>query len=124
MLPENTIVTFYDKKGEVITWSSTLAQGFEGNWRTNPFAARKIADRAAQKAMELGMHEVDIYIKEEEGEKEKLVRAMVETITHAGMKVEMVKHAHRRRTAKVQEKVFVLERWLSQLKDWWDDLWG
>ena len=56
----NTIVTFSDKEGNVISWSSAGCHGFKGSRKSTPFAAQMCVEAAAQKAMENGMRKVEV----------------------------------------------------------------
>ena len=56
----NTIVTFSDKEGNVIAWSSSGCHGFKGSRKSTPFAAQTAVEAAAQKAMENGMRKVEV----------------------------------------------------------------
>jgi small subunit ribosomal protein S11 len=56
----NTIVTFCDKEGNVISWSSAGCLGFKGSRKSTPFAAQNAAETAAQKAMDHGMRKVEV----------------------------------------------------------------
>ena len=60
----NTIVTFADVNGDVVTWSSSGSKGFKGSRRSTPFAAQMAAEDAARKAMESGMRSCSV-IKDE-----------------------------------------------------------
>ena len=59
----NTIVTITDKMGGVVTWSSAGSVGFKGSRKSTPFAAQMAAESAARKAMELGLKQVEVYVK-------------------------------------------------------------
>jgi small subunit ribosomal protein S11 len=56
----NTIVTFSDKEGNVISWSSSGCHGFKGSRKSTPFAAQIATEAAAQKAMDNGMRKVEV----------------------------------------------------------------
>ena len=56
----NTIVTFADKEGNVVSWSSSGCLGFKGSRKSTPFAAQNAVEAAAQKAMEHGMRKVEV----------------------------------------------------------------
>ncbi len=58
----NTIVTFTDADGDVVCWHSA-GQDFRGSRKSTPFAAQIAAENAGNKAMDMGMREVDVYIK-------------------------------------------------------------
>jgi len=58
----NTIVTVTDRDGAVLTWRSA-GQDFKGSRKSTPFAAQTAANEAAQAAMDMGMRQVDVFIK-------------------------------------------------------------
>lgn len=59
----NTLITFTDQNGNVLTWGSAGSNGFKGSRKSTPFAAQVAAQEAAKLAMENGVREVDILIK-------------------------------------------------------------
>ena len=59
----NTIVTFADPQGNVVSWSSTGAAGFTGSRKSTPFAAKTAAEDAVKKAKEQGMRQVEVEVK-------------------------------------------------------------
>lgn len=59
----NTIVTITDLKGNAISWASAGALNFKGAKKSTPFAAQTTAETAAKKAMDLGLREVNIFVK-------------------------------------------------------------
>lgn len=60
----NTIVTFSDANGNVLTSSSAGACGFRGSKKGTAYAAQVAAERAAQAAkQQYGMSKVTVYIK-------------------------------------------------------------
>ncbi len=59
----NTIVTFSDKQGNVISWCSSGCLGFKGSRKSTPFAAQNAVENAAQKAKEHGMRKVEVRVK-------------------------------------------------------------
>jgi len=59
----NTIVTFTDLEGETVCWESTGSAGFKGARKSTPFAATTTVKKAAEKAKELGVKELEVYIK-------------------------------------------------------------
>ncbi len=59
----NTIVTITDGQGNVVAWSSAGAMGFKGSRKGTPFAAQRAADSAAKKAMNNGMHALQVYVR-------------------------------------------------------------
>jgi small subunit ribosomal protein S11 len=59
----NTIVTITDLKGNAISWASAGGLGFKGAKKSTPFAAQATAETAAKKAMDIGLREVEVYVK-------------------------------------------------------------
>lgn len=60
----NTIVTFTDKKGNVLTSSSAGATGFRGSKKGTAYAAQVAAEKAAESAKSLhGVSAVDVFVK-------------------------------------------------------------
>ncbi|MDR1362251.1 MAG: 30S ribosomal protein S11 [Holosporaceae bacterium] len=58
----NTTITITDLHGNTISWSSAGSLGFKGSRKSTPYAAQMAADKAAAKAMEHGMKNVDVEI--------------------------------------------------------------
>jgi small subunit ribosomal protein S11 len=58
----NTMVTVADAQGNTIVWSSAGSLGFKGSRKSTPYAAQMAAEKAASKAMEHGMKNVDVEI--------------------------------------------------------------
>ena len=75
----NTIVTITDKNGDVICWSSTGSVGFSGSKKSTPFAAGIAAGNAAKKAKDLGLKEVEVYIKGPGSGRESAIRSLQAT---------------------------------------------
>lgn len=60
----NTIVTFSDKKGNVLSASSAGATGFRGSKKGTAYAAQVAAEKAAEAAKgQYGLASVDVYVK-------------------------------------------------------------
>jgi small subunit ribosomal protein S11 len=60
----NTIVTFTDAKGNVLTFSSAGACGFRGSKKGTAYAAQVAAERAATAAkQQYGLSKADVFIK-------------------------------------------------------------
>ncbi|MFZ5802297.1 MAG: 30S ribosomal protein S11 [Candidatus Omnitrophota bacterium] len=72
----NTIITITDAQGNAVCWSSSGAAGFKGSKKSTPFAAQVASEKAAAKAIEYGMKEVEVYIKGPGSGRESAVRAL------------------------------------------------
>jgi small subunit ribosomal protein S11 len=83
----NTIITFADTNGDVVTWSSAGSKGFKGSRRSTPFAAQMAAEDAAKKAMDSGMKSVSVIVTGPGSGRESAIRA----IAAAGLKVTVIK---------------------------------
>ena len=60
----NTIVSFTDKKGNVLTASSAGATGFRGSKKGTAYAAQVAAEKAADAAQgNYGVKSVDVFVK-------------------------------------------------------------
>ena len=72
----NTIVSITDDHGNVICWASCGSSGFKGSKKSTPFAAQVAADNAAKKALEVGVKEVEVFIKGPGSGRESAIRAL------------------------------------------------
>lgn len=72
----NTHITFTDKQGNVVSWSTSGANGFKGSRKSTPFAAQVAAEVAGRAAMEHGMKEVDARVKGPGSGRESALRAI------------------------------------------------
>ena len=72
----NTIVSITDQSGNVLTWSSAGHAGFKGSRKSTPYAARLAGQNAAKSAVEIGVLEVDVYIKGPGPGRESALRAI------------------------------------------------
>ena len=60
----NTIISFTDKKGNVLTQSSAGATGFRGSKKGTAYAAQVAAEKATEAAKgQYGMSSVDVFVK-------------------------------------------------------------
>jgi len=83
----NTIITFTDPTGNVVSWASSGASGFKGSRKNTPFAAQRAAETAARKAMDCGMRSVGILVKGPGAGRESAMRA----INAVGMRVVFIR---------------------------------
>ena len=72
----NTIVTFTDMSGNVISWSSAGALNFKGSRKGTPFAAQMACETAAKAAKEHGLRSVEVYVKGPGAGRESAIRAL------------------------------------------------
>ena len=71
----NTLVTLTDKKGNTLMASSSGCLGFKGAKKSTPFAAAKVGELIAEKAIQMGMKEVDVVIRGVGSGRESAMRA-------------------------------------------------
>lgn len=59
----NTKVLLTDRSGNAVSWSSSGALGFSGAKKGTPFAAAKVGELLGDKAVIIGVKEVDVVIR-------------------------------------------------------------
>lgn len=72
----NTLITVTDDKGGVISWASAGSEGFRGARKATPYAAGKAMTTALEKAKQLGLKQIEIYIAGVGAGREQAVRAV------------------------------------------------
>jgi small subunit ribosomal protein S11 len=72
----NTVITITDVQGNVISWSSSGANGFKGSRKSTPYAAQMAAENAGRKAMEHGMKTLEVQVKGPGSGRESALRAL------------------------------------------------
>ena len=82
----NTIATFADANGDVITWSSAGSKVLKGSRHSTPFAAQVAAEDAARKAIDCGMKSCSVIVTGPGSGRESAVRA----ISATGIKVTLI----------------------------------
>ena len=82
----NTIVTITDDQGNTVAWGSSGSAGFKGSRKSTPFAARLAAEQAVKTAVNLGIKEVDLFVKGPGPGRENAIRA----VQAAGLKVRTI----------------------------------
>ncbi|MDA1329955.1 MAG: 30S ribosomal protein S11 [Chloroflexi bacterium] len=82
----NTIVTITDDQGNTVSWASGGSVGFKGSRKSTPFASRLATEKAVKIALDMGMQEVELYVKGPGPGRESAVRA-VQTL---GLKVKSI----------------------------------
>ena len=73
----NTIVLLTDKKGNALMQSSAGALGFKGAKKGTPFAAAKVGEVLGEKAMNLGVKEIDVVVKGVGSGRESAIRGFI-----------------------------------------------
>ncbi len=59
----NTLVTVTDPSGNTVLSGSSGASGFKGARKSTPFAATTAVENVGRKAWDMGVREVEVYIK-------------------------------------------------------------
>jgi len=72
----NTIVAFSDVQGNILSFSSSGANGFKGAKKATPYAAQITVDKASELAKEHGMNTVSIVVKGPGPQRESALRAI------------------------------------------------
>lgn len=72
----NTIVSFTDQHGNVLASSSAGNCGFKGPKKSTPYAAGVIVKAAAEKVKDMGLKDVEVFIKGIGSGREGAVRAL------------------------------------------------
>ena len=83
----NTIVTITDLSGNVIAWASAGTEGFKGSRKSTPFAAQMAVESAVKKAKEMGLRNVQVYVKGPGAGRESALRSL----QVAGLKVSLIR---------------------------------
>ncbi|MDY5439199.1 MAG: 30S ribosomal protein S11 [Eubacteriales bacterium] len=72
----NTIVTFTDTQGNVVSWSSAGKLGLKGSRKSTPFAAQMVCEDAGKVAKDMGMRSVEVFVKGPGQGRESAIRAL------------------------------------------------
>ncbi len=83
----NTIINITDPNGETIVWTSGGSVGFKGARKSTPYAAQVAAEEAARRAIEFGVHKLEIIISGTGAGRETAVR----TLQNMGMDIGTIK---------------------------------
>jgi small subunit ribosomal protein S11 len=83
----NTIVTITDRQGNTLCWGTAGASGFHGSRKSTPYAAQVAAINAAKKALDMGLKEVEVWIKGPGQGRESAIRSLQQ----AGLSITAIK---------------------------------
>lgn len=75
----NTIITITDTQGNALTWKSAGSSGFKGSRKSTPYAAQIAAQICAKQALDMGVREIDVFIKGPGPGREAALRALSAT---------------------------------------------
>ena len=82
----NTIVTVTDQQGNTVCWGSSGSAGFKGSRKSTPFAARMAAEQTMKVAQQMGIQEVELFVKGPGPGRESAIRA----VQSLGIKVRLI----------------------------------
>lgn len=83
----NTIITVTDALGNVVGWGSAGLTGFKGSKKSTPYAAQRTMEETMAKLKNLGLAEVDVYVRGIGSGRESAIRAL----TGSGINVLSIK---------------------------------
>ena len=72
----NTIVTITDRQGNALSWATAGGSGFRGSRKSTSYAAQKVAQDAARRAMSHGLKEIEVRVKGPGSGRESALRAV------------------------------------------------
>ena len=72
----NIIISFTNKTGQVISWSSAGKMGFKGSKKNTPYAAQTAAEDCAKVAQEAGLRKVKVFVKGPGNGRESAIRSL------------------------------------------------
>lgn len=73
----NTKLILTDTKGNAVAWSSAGSLGFKGAKKGTPFAAAKVGEILADKALMMGVKEISVIVKGVGSGRESSIRSFV-----------------------------------------------
>lgn len=73
----NTKLILTDMKGNAVAWSSSGSLGFKGAKKGTPFAAAKVGESLADKAIAMGVKEITVIVKGVGSGRESSIRSFV-----------------------------------------------
>jgi small subunit ribosomal protein S11 len=83
----NLIITFSNKNGQTVSWSSAGKVGFKGSKKNTPYAAQVASGDASRTAFDSGMRKVEVFVKGPGSGREAAIRQ----ITSSGIEVTIIR---------------------------------
>src|SRR6185369_1948241 len=83
----NIIITFSNKTGQTVSWSSAGKVGFKGSKKNTPYAAQIAAQEASKTAHDSGMRKVEVFVKGPGSGREAAIRS----ISTSGIEVTVIR---------------------------------
>lgn len=75
----NIIISFTNKTGQVVSWSSAGKMGFRGSKKNTPYAAQMAASDAAKAAYDAGIKRVEVYVKGPGNGRESAIKSIAQS---------------------------------------------
>lgn len=72
----NTLVSITDPDGNVLASASAGTSGFKGSRKGTAFAAQRAAEQAARHGIDMGMRQIEVYIKGPGSGREAAIRSL------------------------------------------------
>ena len=72
----NTIITVTDPTGQVLGWGSAGLTGFKGSKKSTPYAAQRTMEDTMGRLKNLGLSEVDVFVKGVGSGRDSAIRAL------------------------------------------------
>jgi small subunit ribosomal protein S11 len=72
----NIIISFTNRNGDVISWSSAGKVGFKGSKKNTPYAAQVAAQEAAKVAYDAGLRKVEVFVNGPGSGRESAIRSV------------------------------------------------
>jgi len=83
----NIIISLTNTSGQVISWASAGKMGFRGSKKNTPYAGQVAAQDCGQKAYDLGLRKVDVFVKGPGAGRESAIR----TLQNVGIEVTTIR---------------------------------
>jgi small subunit ribosomal protein S11 len=83
----NIIISLTNTSGQVISWASAGKMGFRGSKKNTPYAGQVAAQDCGQKAHDLGLRKVDVFVKGPGAGRESAIR----TLQNVGIEVTTIR---------------------------------
>ena len=75
----NIIISLTNTQGQVVSWAYAGKMGFRGSKKNTPYAGQVAATDCAQKAHEMGLRKVEVFVKGPGAGRESAIRAIQNT---------------------------------------------
>jgi len=83
----NTIITITDMQGNSVAWASGGTMEFKGSRKATPYAAQLAAKAVMDKTRDMGLADLEIYVKGPGGGRESAIRGLAT----AGVRISIIK---------------------------------